>query len=944
MKKGLFLFFFAALFGLASCGKQEKVEVLDKKGPSVFTPAFVEANYEETPVVESPIAHPKLIADKEMNYSYELFDKNNKSEGIVAMKNTYGYVGFYSTYLNQYIIEPCYQYEFLNYKYYSVPMIGSIVQVRYDDEYIFFDPFGNFFDLSSDIYSYLGITSSIVYDNSNKAYVVVKMYNVQYADYYDYSYDYYSVRYIYSSDGSCERYYGEYDRNSAPAEEEPYQDDDYLRFALGDLYTKGWISLSPFGLDGYSIVSDGNGYCTVFYGETAKSSFFINEGNEYFKLVGFFNKKILCQQSIILPDDSTNYSYSIGNKKYSLETFYIDINTGERIDANFDIVFSYSESLYNESKQIEFFEVGYQKINSQKNLSVEMTKIIDSNLAVRDDITGLSIKSFKRVEYAGYTYYYNTQNKILFNEDLKPLTYLNGLYNINFVKGIEAFVCTNEEDGLLGVVAPNGKILAQFQYNRIFSEYAENGRVIMTKSNGDAYLLDENSSYSSSIEFIGSNFEVVTNNLFSTETSYSRKYFSTQGNIATVSLSSDRQTSFKVTNNILAKCNLLYFDSYYYNYYYSSYETVAYDYEFTLIATDDVTFRTYTMDEKYTEINSSYNNGLSASTAIMLTEGKDQILRKANDNMYSYFYIPNDVEGYYYIDSTYPISSYTDYNYYSSSPSNMDSQYQYNYSDSGIYYEYRTYVYLQRNTSYCFRMSFSSSGSRKGYVNFHKAANTSSSYPTIYSAYDNYYRETYINDQVIVKRGESVYGGNYRYVSAYLKANSYYSFECSASNSSIDYYSSYYGGTAVGSNGNAHLIKTGNYSENVTFRVYCYPLNNDGVATEEITVSFKEISTSNYSYSNDSSIYLYDAYNTNYNPNMQIVNFSTSSSGDYRLNVSNYSSNYKVYYLSQMDYYTFSLTDATNRYVSLDSNNTYIFFIVFSSSINSSTRVSFTMN
>ena len=110
MKKRTLLLFAVGLLGLTSCGGSgAKVETLDKIGTSVLTADFVRVNVEANQVKKNTaVARPQLISQKITdNSGYSFVDFDSSYGGLIVTQNQAGYFGIYSTYLGQYIIEPC---------------------------------------------------------------------------------------------------------------------------------------------------------------------------------------------------------------------------------------------------------------------------------------------------------------------------------------------------------------------------------------------------------------------------------------------------------------------------------------------------------------------------------------------------------------------------------------------------------------------------------------------------------------------------------------------------------------------------------------------------------------------------------------------------------------------------------------------------------------------
>ena len=692
MKKSVLLLFAVGLLGLSACGKNDgKAMAIDKTGNSVLTAQFINANIESLNQNEevNSIPHPQSFHSKTFYSDYSIISKGN---GILVIRNSSGYYGFYSTFLGKYIIEPC-----LNSSgsMRNIEMIGSMVTV-YDNNtgsYIAFDAFGNFFnDLTSSQLSDIGSTiSRIVYDNEGDKRVVVDFYT---------NYGYKTASYVYSYTGFKINYNGEYDDNENPnsgnqtsTKSEPQQ---------GDLYKSGWLSLDQYGLSGYSLVQADNGYCTVFEGDYARSSFYLpNIANS---LVGVFNKKILTQQMYEMPEDTKDYSFSRNGVKYYLESTFIDIGNGKKEKLNFDALFIESRPLLNTKKQVEFYQVTYQDITDQKVLGNQFTKIVDGSFAVRDDVSGASVFDYVKITYEGSDYYFNNGNKVLYDAYLRPMTFLKGLSNVTLAKQMGVVVARSNSTLKWGVIAPNGRILVPFEYDSIYTNYAENSTMIMSK-NGVGYRYR----YGSIVE-IASEMTMVAPNLFQGINYGVTEYFTTNESLFTLNQSYYSNLTVNSISNLLGYYSVTLVSGTY-SYQYNS---NGQDY-INVLSSEQMNLRSYSMSYSYQEKrNNQSSGGTSPSTAIRIYEGSEQTLYSSSNNYNVYFYIYCSTPGYYYIYSSNPV--YQDTSYYNNYPDYFNL---YDYPSSEVY-NYRYRAYLNSGYNYGFYMSMSSYNS-VGYVQYQYA-------------------------------------------------------------------------------------------------------------------------------------------------------------------------------------------------------------------------------
>ena len=528
MKKRTLLLFAVGLLGLTSCGGSgAKVETLDKIGTSVLTADFVRVNVEANQVKKNTVlARPQLISQKITdNSGYSFVDFDSSYGGLIVTQNQAGYFGIYSTYLGQYIIEPCVN----QFKMYDVDMVGRIVIVGFNNYYIAFDPFGNSFIIQpSQIDSYDSWSSKLVYDKVNNAHVAVTLTSS--------SPENKPVSFIYASDGSATSYHGEYDSNTPNenAQKEP---------AEGESYKHDWTALDEFGYPGYYLVRAENDYCTVFAGNSAKSSFYIDG-----KMIGIFNKKILTQQCYELPEDASDFSFSEQGVKYALETYYFDIETGKKEKANFNVCFSEeAKPLLNTNGRVEFFEISYSEITEQKVLGNKLSKIVDSGLVIRDDVTGCSIFDYQMISFEDNYYFYNKGNKVLFDPQLKPITALKEIEHVEIVE--KANLVVGQYHGKYGALTPDGTVAIPFEYDDAYSQYADDDAMLFIKD-GNAYRYKDKA-----ISLVAYDCSFVSPNLFKGygADKSSLCYFSSQKDLCSFEIFKNVETHVTTVSNVLGK-------------------------------------------------------------------------------------------------------------------------------------------------------------------------------------------------------------------------------------------------------------------------------------------------------------------------------------------------------------------------------------------------------
>ena len=354
-------------------------------------------------------------------------------------------------------------------------------------------------------------------------------------------------------------------------------------------------------------------------------------------------------------------------------------------------MFQNSSSIVNANKKVEYYEVTYQEITKEKILGNTYKKIVDGSLAVRDDVTANSVSRFVKIDYEGIEYFFNYDNNVLYNRQLKPVTYLNNLYSITLAEKLGILVARNYT-GKYGAVAPNGKVVVPFEYDGMYPSWAEDGLMILQK-NGDAYRY----SYGD-ISFVASGMNNIADNLFVGQRNDDVYFFSTAGYLFSMSQSEYYSIQTNNNTNILGKYSSM-----------AIYRTNYNNLSLRIIASDNMSLRNY--NSRYSEktqqaTTTSY--GTSANDAVRLTLNQQATLA-SNNNLVTYFYLTCSQTGYYYINSSHSITRYTNTTYQNTPGSWYSSSY---YSGQ---YNYRYEAYMQAGYSYCFYMNFNST-SEIGYV------------------------------------------------------------------------------------------------------------------------------------------------------------------------------------------------------------------------------------
>ena len=281
-----------------------------------------------------------------------------------------------------------------------------------------------------------------------------------------------------------------------------------IEFNAGDLYVDlDKKDLSDFGLDGYYL-SYNKGYGTVYNEDNEiVSTFYAPLTNNQTDVLGcVVGKCIVMQESHILPDDAENYTCIAGGIKCYIETYTIDILTGKKTFVEIDYIFVNSSSLKNTKGKYVLGLANISRITSAKTLSNKVeTVILNNKLEIIDEVNGVcsSIDDMVKVGDS----YYNTKTKILYDEDLNVLAWLDAVSPILCAES-EVFVVKNESK--YGVINSEGKVVIPFKYDFISASVYKN--VTIGEKEGKFYLLNTTDGTATHVEC--DSLTYITNGVF----------------------------------------------------------------------------------------------------------------------------------------------------------------------------------------------------------------------------------------------------------------------------------------------------------------------------------------------------------------------------------------------------------------------------------------------
>ena len=427
----------------------------------------------------------------------------NTNNLIVKVRNEEGYEGFYSKLHNDYIIAPYLVPNTYVLNSYSAGSVGYLLQLHYEDQYFIYDTLGNLLD---------------TYDRPINSVYGTELVNEMYYLTYAYT-DSKEMIFEYGSDGVAKEVSYIPDEIVIPEEEDVYEGPN-----LNTIFDYGAVELDGYGLPGYKMMTNGQGYITIFQNGSSISSFFV--GNNGVNLVGIVNHSIYYQITTQLSERVDDFSFMIGNNKYFLETYKVDIETGSKEALSINAVFDVISPLMDSNKNVNVYLAFYRSITSVKTLSQMNQRLVDKEFVFHDDVSGVSFGTLRRIDENRYL----DGNGVLYGQDLKPITFLTNLNGRTVY--LNQKVIYGRVDGKYGLVDFNGKTVVEFLYDSIKVGYGKDGTYIAVKDN-KAYRIHEGSHEA---EYLGTNLQELSTNFFRATSLANQeyRYFTTSKNLFAV--------------------------------------------------------------------------------------------------------------------------------------------------------------------------------------------------------------------------------------------------------------------------------------------------------------------------------------------------------------------------------------------------------------------------
>lgn len=501
MKKSISmcLVFFAMV--LSGCGESGALQDFPSSKDLVLNADLIDATFETEEETIVTVAKKPKQAVSDVNFYRDYIISNYSSNGLLVVRNNDNYIGFYSLLSGQYLMNRQFVPSWVDYSVTPNSHVGFFLKLRNNDIYYILDGFGNVLYQASDDVDYCSTTmvgtsvfSTIVDSKSASRY------------------------YQYSKTGEATIV------TSIPTQVVEIKDDGdkYDGPSYGDIFDESWVDLTGYGLPDYFLASNDNGNYTTYYNDNPVTSFYVDKSIS--TPLGIVGGNFVYQTKLTVPEDANEYDYfDVSSKtKYSLETVLINLKTGKKENKKYAAVISNIYPLKNKNKEINNYIIVYQRINDSHILAEYNTKVIDKNFTTHDNISGFEPEAFKKI---ADNRYYNLVTKILYDENLKPITYLGKMEPV-YVPNLKMFMGTLK--GKYGFVDLDGKVATEFKYDYLYSSDFVNENIIARK--GDSYYRLNPKSNKSTL--IGKNVSRIGENLFSLRTDTDLQFFSSDKTIS----------------------------------------------------------------------------------------------------------------------------------------------------------------------------------------------------------------------------------------------------------------------------------------------------------------------------------------------------------------------------------------------------------------------------
>ncbi len=465
-------------------------------------------------------------------YADDIYSSTYAAQGLFLLQNDEGYVGFFTTITNDWILKPQFIPNTFTYEVTQInEYIGILLELRYEEQYILYDVLGNALVSSS---QHIDLTFSQEYLNVG----YLEEMELTGIDVYFYDDDYVDPDFPGAIPGMWRTKYFTYSKNGALTQNtmswedlEPEEEEELTPFDLPIL------ELDDYGYEGYYVMKGANGY-SAFYKREKDSGIGQYIGSIYDQDVlgnfrGMVGSKVMFQRWIELPERTEDYDFSVGNTKYSLETYSYDMNDNFKKETyNFKFVIGGQIKVVAlKVEEHNFYSMNILEINGRKVLEPQETLIINEEMIVVKNMTGVTPTQFEKVGES----FYNKESKILFSSNMEPIASFVDFQSVQILREHELFLV--RYNNLYGLVDDHGYFMYECEYSDIYSEQGIDGAFIARDNDtGDLHSIGR---YEGMGAYVNDyNTISYQDGLFWTSYynsgDYTRHFFTAQGNIASM--------------------------------------------------------------------------------------------------------------------------------------------------------------------------------------------------------------------------------------------------------------------------------------------------------------------------------------------------------------------------------------------------------------------------
>ena len=471
----------AATFLLSGCGSSTKDVPRKDLDPKVISQNLEKTSSSKEETYEGISSKLTTRINKDEVVSSTVYDL--RYNGIVATRNSKGYIGFFNAVLKKTLVNNCLEQDAVSYQIYTDSNIGSYLKYVYQGITQVVDFYGNVL-YSGEVESFydVNVSSTIV---NKKAYVVIVA-NGE------------SKIFEYNDSGISVV-------EKIPDPETEESGDNFDPLKPGDLFVdSNIIDLSPYGHKDWYISIKSN-FATVF-NDQRKPQASIELPDE--ARVGIIGDKLLIQKQFELNEFDSEFVCEYNGRKYSLETYTIEYLTGKRhdIESTYFLTSDIEEFLDENGKSTT--GLGHLRlINADRTCSTEADYILDKDFNPIQNVTGEYINRFTQLSN---NYFYNTASKILYDSEMKVVTYLSSL---NPVIDRVNSMFWGTKDGYKGALDFSGKVKIPFEFESLEQSVLDKCVIGKSKLNGYCRYNMSTKEYT---KFSGG-FTKIMNHIYKTE-------------------------------------------------------------------------------------------------------------------------------------------------------------------------------------------------------------------------------------------------------------------------------------------------------------------------------------------------------------------------------------------------------------------------------------------